>query len=199
MTWSHTVTAVVVVLVVVVVVGIVVVVVIPWLCRPPQSAQYRMWVRSDGGGVSVEGLNPRVDAARSGREMEGYTKPAGLGGRGRVAKAARECGRVGNDSGVGLTPHVGAARSGRKWRATWSPTGLGGRWWSETVAHASARHEIAHTWPSVPGTRRVRATKDAHKCDMLGNLGEVSNEGLEKAMQLRVVTKASTRVRWYWS
>ncbi|KAH9022875.1 hypothetical protein EDB85DRAFT_1895018 [Lactarius pseudohatsudake] len=80
MTWSHTVAVVVVVLVVVVVVGIVVVVVIPWLCRPLRSAQYRMWVRGDGGGVCVEGLNPHVDAARSRREMEGYTKPAGLGG-----------------------------------------------------------------------------------------------------------------------
>ncbi|KAH9159197.1 hypothetical protein EDB89DRAFT_1916598 [Lactarius sanguifluus] len=87
MTWSRTVTAVVVVLVVVVVVGIVVVVVIPWSCRPPRSVQYRMWVRGDRGRVCVEGRNPRVDAARSGREMERYTKPAGLG-----AKAAHECG-----------------------------------------------------------------------------------------------------------
>ncbi|KAH9038075.1 hypothetical protein EDB85DRAFT_1888134 [Lactarius pseudohatsudake] len=122
--------AVVVVLVVVVVVGIVVVVVIPWLL---------MWYMPVWMSFAV--VQAPAERAVSPPQSVQY----------RIWVHS-DHGRVAVE---GLTPHMGAARSGRKWRATWSPTGLGGHWWSETVAHASARHEIAHTWPSVPGTRRV--------------------------------------------
>ncbi|KAH9069432.1 hypothetical protein EDB83DRAFT_2314455 [Lactarius deliciosus] len=57
----------------------------------------------------------------------------------------------------GLKPRASAARSGRE-------TGSGGHEWSETVVHASARHETLHRWPPGLGMRRVRFPKAAREC-----------------------------------
>ncbi|KAH9012850.1 hypothetical protein EDB83DRAFT_323676 [Lactarius deliciosus] len=84
--------------------------------RPPRNASCRMWVRGDPGRVGVEMLKLRASAARSGtgmgsvgcrwsetvahasaRRKTSYEWPPGSGTRWvRVAKAARECGVLGN-------------------------------------------------------------------------------------------------------
>ncbi|KAH9009177.1 hypothetical protein EDB85DRAFT_2283119 [Lactarius pseudohatsudake] len=65
----------------------------------------------------------------------------------------------------GVEPRASAAMSG-------GGTGSVSCRWSETVAHASARHETLYKWPPGSGTRRVQFAKAAHKCGVMGSTGK---------------------------